>query len=111
MTQLRLEVVTSLLEKAIHRSVWSGQSKGTFKVPRKYASLPFGVKKICKQAGLCPCRWLGDKIPVLWHRQEYMYLFEGGAVRPLTAEEATWVGSCPVWPISVARCVPLHGSV
>ena len=50
---------------------------------------------MCKEAGLRSCRWLGDKIPVLWHRQEYMFLIDGGAVRSLTAWEARTVSSCP----------------
>ena len=46
--------------------------------------------------GLRPYRWLGEKIPVLWHREEVCYLYKDGAVQVLSAEEALWVGSHPM---------------
>ncbi|CAK0731510.1 hypothetical protein CVIRNUC_000004 [Coccomyxa viridis] len=42
-------------------------------------------------------RWLGDKIPVLWHQPRQIYLFEGSTVRKLSTDEAVEVmQSCAV---------------
>lgn len=43
-----------------------------------------------------PFRWLGGKIPVMWHQQGGIYLFRDGTVCNVPAEEARTVSTCPV---------------
>ena len=43
---------------------------------------------------LCLCRWLGNKIPVLWHQPGQFHLFEGGTVHSLSEDMAEVVSSC-----------------
>ena len=40
------------------------------------------------------CRWLGNKIPVLWHQPRQFYLFQGATVHSLSKDQAVSVSSC-----------------
>ena len=50
--------------------------------------------KTHRQGGLRSRRWLGDKIPVLWHQPGEAYLFQGSPVRKLSTEDARNVSNC-----------------
>ena len=88
-TQLQLEAVTSRLGSSAQLDYHAPRS--TF---RAHQIACYDCYSICKQVWLCLCRWLGTKIPVLWHQPGRLYLFEGGTVHSLSEDQAIYVSSC-----------------